>query len=345
MMTKAEILDCTLRDGSYAVNQQFTAADTARISAALEAAGVRVIELGHGFGLGAKGPLLGEPAASDEEHLAAAARTLTKARFGAFYVPGIGTTAHLDMAREHGMHFVRIGTNVHQFEKARLHIEHARRIGLRVSYNAMKSYLSSPVELLEAMRAAVAWGAQEVSIVDSAGVFFPPDVKAYTRVLADKIDVPIGFHGHNNLSMANANCLAAWEEGASLFDGTLQGIGRSGGNAQTEILAFMFEKMNVQTGLDVRLLLDAGERLIRPLMGGDEGGVTSLNVVIGMAGFHSSHLDRVKAAAERFGVDLKDLIIEVCKIDRVDPSPALIEQAAIELAGRSGKRSASPATA
>jgi 4-hydroxy-2-oxovalerate aldolase len=318
------------------VRQQFTAADTARICAALEAGGVRRIEIGHGFGLGASGPRLGVAAASDEEHVAAAAQTLRKARFGMFYIPGVGSTDHLNMARDHGMHFVRVGTNAHQYEAAQAHIEHARRIGLEVSYNAMKSYLFAPAQLLAAMRSTVAWGAQAVYVVDSAGTLIPSEVKAYVEALAGELDAPIGFHGHNNLMLANANCLAAWEAGATLLDGTLQGIGRSGGNAQTEILALTLEKMNVATGLDIRYLLDAGERLVRPLMGA-EGGATSLNVAIGMAGFHSTYLDSVNAVAERFGVDLKDLIFAICELDRVDPSQALIERAAADLARRSGK--------
>ena len=329
MKKAATILDCTLRDGSYVVSQQFTAADTAHICAALEAGGVREIEIGPGVGLGASEASRG--AASDEEYIYAAARTLRKARFGMFYIPGIGSTDRLDMAREHGMHFVRVGTNAHQHELARPHIEHARKIGLKVSYNAMKSYLLSPAELLVAMRDTEKWGAEAVSVVDSAGTLIPTEVKAYVRALAGEIDVPIGFHGHNNLMLANANCLAAWEEGATLFDGTLQGIGRSGGNAQTETLAWTFEKMNVPTGLNVRSLLESGERLVRPLMGAEGGGATSLNVIIGMAGFHSTYLDRVNATAARSGVDLKDLILAVSKLNRVDPSPALIEMTALNL--------------
>jgi len=337
MASAVTILDCTLRDGSYVVHQQFTAADTIHICTALEAAGVREIEIGHGVGLGASGPRFGVAAASDKEYLDAAARTLRHAQFGMFYIPGIGSTAHLDMAREHGMRFVRIGTNAHQYRAARPHIEYARRIGLHVSYNAMKSYLVTPAELLVAMQEAAAWGAQSVYVVDSAGALIPGEVKAYVRALVGELGVPVGFHGHNNLMLANANCLAAWEEGATLFDGTLQGIGRSGGNAQTEILALTFERMNVPTGLDIRRLLDVGDRLIRPLMGADPGGATSLNIVIGMAGFHSTYLDRVSAIAERFGVDLKDLILAVSELDRVDPSPALIEEEAADLLRRSAR--------
>lgn len=332
MTATATILDCTLRDGSYAVNQQFTAADTARICGALEACGVRQIEIGHGVGLGASGSRFGVSAATDQEHVAAAAKALRKASFGAFYVPGVGATRHLDMARECGMHFVRIGTNVHQHRESRPHIEYARRLGFEVSYNAMKSYLASPAELLAIVRDTVAWGAQAAFVVDSAGSLLPCEAKTYVEALVGELDVPIGFHGHNNLMLANANCLAAYEAGARLFDGTLQGIGRSGGNAQTEILALAFEKMKVNTGLDVMRLLDAGEHLIRPLMGPEGGGSTSINVAIGMAGFHSSHLDRVSAAARRYGIDLKTLIFAVCRHDRVDPSQTLIDQVATDLA-------------
>jgi 4-hydroxy 2-oxovalerate aldolase len=335
MAPQVTILDCTLRDGSYVVHQQFTAADSARICTELESAGVRQIEIGHGAGLGASGTRFGVAAASDEEYLDAAARTLRHSQFGMFYIPGVGSIAHLEMARDHGMHFVRIGTNTHQHEAARPHIEYARRIGLQVSYNAMKSYLATPVELLAAMRDVVAWGAQSVYVVDSAGALIPAEVKNYVRVLIGELAVPVGFHGHNNFMFANANCLAAWEEGATLFDGTLQGIGRSGGNAQTEILALTFERMNVSTGLSVRRLLDVGDRLIRPLMGADPGGATSLNIVIGMAGFHSTYLDRVSAIAAQFGVDLKDLIVAVSELDRIDPSPALIEKVATDLARQS----------
>lgn len=295
-------------------------------------AGVERIEIGHGVGLGASGDRFGVAAATDVEYITAAAGALRKAKFGMFYIPGVGATKDLDMAREHGLNFVRIGTNAHLHGEARDHIEYARRIGLDVCYNAMKSYLVSPQQLLAAMRETVAWGAQEAFVVDSAGALIPTEVKAYIEPLVDELDVPVGFHGHNNLMLANANCVAAWEMGATVFDGTLQGLGRSGGNAQTEILALVFEKMNVATGLDIRKLIETGEQLIRPLMTSADGGATALNIVIGMAGFHSSYLDRVTRASKQFDVNLNELIIEVCKLDRVEPSQALIDQTALKLA-------------
>ncbi len=332
MKSAISILDCTLRDGSYAVNQQFTADDTARICSALEQCGVRQIEIGHGVGLGASGERFGVAAATDEEYIEAAAGALRQASFGAFFIPEIGTDRHLKFARQHGMKFVRIGTNVSEYHKARHSIEYARELGFDVSYNPMKSYLATPWELLGIIRDAVAWGAQSTYVVDSAGTLLPSDVRGYVSVLKKELGIPVGFHGHNNLGLANANCLAAFEAGGTLFDGTLQGLGRSGGNAQTEILAYLFTKMNVSTGLDVMRLLEVGERMIRPLMKGQDTGSTSLDVVIGMAGFHSSYLPRIRSAVKQYSVDPKELILEVCRHDRLDPSQALIDRVAGELA-------------
>ena len=139
-MTKPiEIVECTLRDGSYAVDLQFTAEDTFAICRALEGAGFSRIEIGHGFGLGASGPQLGIAAATDEQYLEAAASALTSARFGAFLIPGVGTLQHLDLARKYGMHFVRIGTNITRSETAEPFIKYAKDLGFEVSYNGMRS--------------------------------------------------------------------------------------------------------------------------------------------------------------------------------------------------------------
>lgn len=332
MKSTISILDCTLRDGSYAVNQQFTSDDTARICSALEECGVRQIEIGHGVGLGASGDRFGVAAATDEQYIEAAESVLRRASFGAFFIPEIGTEQHLKFARQHGMNFIRIGTNVTEHRKARHSIEYARELGFEVSYNPMKSYLATPQELLAVVRDAVAWGAQAAYVVNSAGSLLPSEVHEYVAALKKDLDIPIGFHGHNNLLLANANCLAAYEAGGTLFDSTLQGLGRSGGNAQTEILAYIFDKKKVSTGLDILRLLETGEKLIRPLMKNQEVGSSSLNVVIGMAGFHSSYLPRVQKAAEHFSVNLRQLIFEVCRHDRVDPSQALIDRLASELA-------------
>lgn len=332
MNQRLEILETTLRDGAYMIDFQFTAKDTAVICGALEEAGFRTIEVAHGLGLGASGTRWGVAAGTDEDYLRAAATSLKEARFGTFFIPGIGTKEHLDLARSYGMSFVRIGTNITQSEESEEFIKYAKRLGLEVMYNAMKSYVVPPDEFFRRMRQTVEWGADVVYLVDSAGGMLPSEVKQYLEPLRDNLHARIGFHGHNNFMLACANNLAAFEAGATLLDSTLQGMGRSSGNPQTEIMILLFEKLGIPTGVDIFKAMDIGENLIRPLMP-VKSGISSLDMTMALAQFHSSFLPRVERAAVEFGVDLKLLIMEVSKVDRVNPSQELITTIAARLAG------------
>src|SRR5436305_5082202 len=85
-----DILEVTLREGSYLNEFQFTAEDTANIAAALEGIGFRWIEIGHGLGLNASQAGKGLAAASDEQYMDAASQALKSAKWGMFFIPGIG---------------------------------------------------------------------------------------------------------------------------------------------------------------------------------------------------------------------------------------------------------------
>jgi len=331
MSPSVEILDCTLRDGSYVIDFQFTAEDTRVICSALEDAGLRMIEVGHGVGLGGSDAGCGLAAATDEEYVSAAASALKRAQFGAFFIPGIGTKEHLDMARDYGMSFVRIGTNITQSDEAAPYIEYAKKLGFEVSYNAMKSYVVSPEEFLERAQKTIDAGADVVYLVDSAGGMLPLEVKQYIELLRAKLTARIGFHGHNNFMLANANNLAALEAGATMLDSTVQGMGRSSGNAQTEIMVLLYEKLGIETGVDIVKLMNVGENLIRPRMR-TASGVCALDMTMAQAQFHSSFLERIERATAIYDVDPKVLIIEVSKIDRVNPSEKMIQEIAAQLA-------------
>ena len=329
------VLECTLRDGSYAIDFQFTAEDTYVLCQAMEKAGFRWIEVGHGVGLGASGPQHGVAACTDEEYLDAASRALNHARFGAFFIPGLGTKRHLDMARHYGMGFVRVGTNITHSEEAHEYIAYAKNLGMIVSYNAMKSYVVTPEEFIERTKPMVDLGVDIVQLVDSAGGMLPSEVTHYTELMRASLPVRIGFHGHNNFMLANANNLAALAAGATVLDSTLQSMGRGAGNAQTEIMLVLYEKLGIPTGIDIVETMNIGERLVRIRM--KEGhGVTALEVISGKAMFHSSYLKRIHDAVQAFNVDEKVLIIEVSRVDKVNPSEELIFQVARELA--EGKR-------
>ncbi len=327
---KINILECTLRDGSYAIEYQFTAEDTAIIAAGLEQAGFELIEIGHGLGLNASSPSIGIAAATDEEYLEAASEVLKKAKFGMFIIPGIGRIEDLELAAKYKMDFVRVGTNVTEVEQAEPYIKRAKELGMFVSSNLMKSYALPIDDFIKKARLAVKYGADVISVVDSAGGMMPQEVNTYVSRIKDEIGVKVGFHGHNNLLLAVANTIEAIKAGAEIVDSSLQGMGRSAGNAQTEVLVVVLEKQGYKTGIDLFKTMDLGEKMVRPIMGCEKG-IDSISATLGYAQFHSSYLKVIYKIAQKYNVDPRKLITKVSEVDRVEVTEELADKVAQSL--------------
>jgi len=324
-----QILDCTLRDASYPIKFQFSAEDAALIASALEQAGVRLVEIGHGLGIGASSEKHGFAAASDEEYLDVVRSVLGTASFGVFLIPGIATLEQLRTVARYGAGFVRVGTDVARTDDGEPFIKLAKELGMQVSANLMKTYAVSADEVLTRAERLCQWEVDTISIVDSAGGMLPSDVASYVSPLVRAVDAKIGFHGHNNLQLAIANAVAAADAGATVLDSTLRGLGRSAGNAQTEVLALVLSRLGYDTGIDAFKIMDAGDRLIAPMARGR--GVDSLEMTLGYALFHSSYFPIVERVAAKYGVDPRRLAVQVSDIDRVNVTEDLVCVAAERL--------------
>lgn len=325
-----DILEVTLRDGSYLIDFQFTAEDTATIATALESIGFRWIEVGHGLGLNASKAGKGVAAATDEEYLEAAGHALKRAKWGMFFIPGIGREEDLRLAARYGMSFVRVGTNVTETAEAEPYIALAKDLGLIVSYNAMKSYAVSPAEFGKIVAKVHNWGADIACLVDSAGSMDPDSVAAYMGAAKAESPSPLGYHGHDNLSLAMANTLRAIEEGAVLVDSSLQGMGRSAGNTVTEVLAAILQRRGCLPHVDLKAAMDVGQGLIQPLMG--KRGIDPMAVTSGLAKFHSSFTGKVQGYARKHDIDVRDLIVRLCQEDQLSAPDELLERLSRELA-------------
>lgn len=334
--TVPDVLDVTLRDGSYLIDFQFTAEDTAVIASALESVGLRWIELGHGFGLHASLAGKGSAAATDEEYLEAAAQALKQSRWGMFFIPGIGRAEDLRLAKRHKMSFVRVGANITEIDQAEPFLELAKELGFTVSYNALKSYAVSPAEFGRKAALAHSRGADIVFLVDSAGGMYPDDVSEYLKAAQGESDVALGFHGHDNLSLVMANTLRAVECGAVLVDSSLQGMGRSAGNAVTEVLVAILKQRGQLPNVDLKGVMDIGHGLIQPLM--RRRGLDPMAVTAGYARFHSSYTAKVQRYARKHQVDVRDLIVRLCQEDQVAAPDDLLEQLGQEIAAENVPR-------
>lgn len=325
-MRSPTILETTLRDGSYVINFQFTASDTALICSELEKAGFKMIELGHGIGLRASEAGKGKAAETDEAYLRAAADTLKSAKWGMFCIPGIAELKDIDMAAEYGMSFIRIGTNVTEMEESEPFTARAKRHGMFVSANFMKSYAMDPKQFALRAQLTQKFGSDLLCIVDSAGGMLTAEVEGYFRAVQDACDIQLGFHGHNNLELAVANSLRAVELGASVVDTSLQGMGRSAGNTPTEILLVALERKGIRMGINPLRVMDIGEKYIKPLI--RRHGYDSIDIVSGYAQFHSSYMGVIREFSSKYRVDPRRLMIAVCEEDKVNAPHDMVERIA-----------------
>jgi len=328
-----EILECTLRDGSYAVDFKFTERDTAVLAGVLGRLGFRWIEVGHGLGLGAAMAGKGTMPTTDERLIESAKRAAPNAMIGSFFIPGIGKREQLRSAREAGLDFVRIGYNAPEIEEAYPYLSYARDLGLVPCLNFMKTYGVTPAQFGEKARGGEAAGAEAVYCVDSAGSMFPEDVRSYLGAARELCQCALGFHGHSNLQFAVANSVEAFRCGAKLIDSTLYGLGRSSGNVPTEVAVAVFHKLGVDTGIDLFEIMDAAEEFMGPLMSQIEL-YDMMAVSMGYSQFHSSFLPKVAAAARRHGTDLRRLVVAMGELDAVNLNDETLERVAANLPKR-----------
>lgn len=326
------VMEVTLRDGSYLINFEFTVADTELICGRLEEAGFRMIEVGHGIGLGAQRAGMGQAAASDEEYAAAAAGAVNEAGWGMFCIPEFASLDDVDMVADYGIDFIRIGTDVDKVEQSEPFIRRAKDHGIFVTSNFMKSYAIDPETFAQKARQSKEYGSDLLYIVDSAGGMLGAEMEEYFRAVQEESDIPLGFHGHNNLDLAVANSLRALELGASVVDTSLQGMGRSAGNTPTEIFLLAALRQGENFDIDILDTLDIGERYIRPLI--EKSGYDSVDVISGYAQFHSSYMGIIQEYSAEYRIDPRRLIVELCRVNKVEAPRGLVERLAREISER-----------
>lgn len=326
------IVDSTLRDGSHAKSHRFTTAEVARVSHGLAAAGIKVIEVSHGDGLGGSSFNYGFSETNEFELISVARGEIQDARLAVLLLPGIGTKDELSRASDLGAQVARIATHCTEADIAVQHIELARELGMTVVGFLMMAHMNTPARLAEQATVMADAGANVVYITDSAGALLPTTtadrVSALRQALPDGVDV--GFHGHQNLYCGVANSLAAINVGATWIDGCTCGLGAGAGNTPTEVLIAVCDKLGIATGVDPLLMMDVAEEVVRPILPPPQV-VDRAALILGYAGVYSSFLLHAERAAERFGVSTKEILLEVGRRKAVGGQEDLVLEIAAEL--------------
>lgn len=324
--------DMTLRDGMHPKRHQMTLEQMRTIAQGLDNAGVPLIEVTHGDGLGGSSVNYGFPAHADEEYLRAVIPEMRQAKVSALLLPGIGTVDHLRMAHELGVSTIRVATHCTEADVAEQHIALGRRLGLDTVGFLMMAHLNDAKGLVEQARLMEAYGANCVYVTDSAGYMLPDDVKVRVDAVREALraETEVGFHGHHNLAMGVANSIAAIEAGACRVDAAAAGLGAGAGNTPMEVLVAVCDRMGIETGVDVWGIQDVAEDLVVPIMDFpiriDRDALT-----LGYAGVYGSFLLFAKRAEKKFGVPARDLLVELGRRGMVGGQEDMIEDTAITM--------------
>ncbi|MED0671680.1 4-hydroxy-2-oxovalerate aldolase [Aneurinibacillus aneurinilyticus] len=328
---KLHLVDVTLRDGSHAMKHAFTEEQVRRVARGLDLAGIEYFEVSHGDGLGGSSLQYGLSAVDEMKLISAAREECKQAKISVLLLPGIGIREDLEKAVDAGANMVRVATHVTEADVAKQHIELGRKLGLKTVGFLMMAHMAPIEKLVEQAQLFESYGAEVVYAVDSAGALLPHEVKERIGALRQNLSCDIGFHGHNNLSLAMANTMAAIEEGATYVDGSLRCLGAGSGNTQTEVMVAVLDRLGYETGVGLYQIMDVANKVVAEFMPRPQE-VTGSSLIMGYSGVYSSFLLHTETAAKKFGVDERDILVELGKRKAVGGQEDLILEVASAIA-------------
>lgn len=262
-----KILDCTIRDGGLINNHEFDVDFARKVYQTCVDAGVDYIE----FGYKASKKIFskseyGKWKFCDEDDMREIIGEKSDSIKVAVMADAERTDYHTDILPKEDsvIDCIRVACYIHQIPTAIDMIKDATDKGYETMLQLMAVSTINEHDLKDALAIAAKCPAAGVYLVDSYGVFYPEQVRSYTKMYLAALEgtgKDVGFHAHNNQQLAYANTIEALISGANRVDATISGIGRGAGNCPLELLIGFLHNPKFR----IRPVLKCCEELFVPL--------------------------------------------------------------------------------
>lgn len=324
-----KIVDSTLRDGNHTVKNSFNLEDIKEIVKSLDESKIDVLEVGYGYGLGS---FKEENHPSDREIIETAIENTKFSQIGILVFPDKVSIEEFEEILDLDIGLIRIAVQSSNVEPAKKYIEMAKNHNKVVGGFMMMASRVSKEKFVEESLKLKEYGAENITITDSAGAMVPKDVSNLVRKVKEATSLEIGFHTHDNLGLAVGNSVLAIDSGASFVDTALAGLGAGAGNTKTEILVAVLEKSDYKVNANLNSLLD-GVKNLEQICNKYDYNVkdTESELLIGYTGIYSTFMKEINRLSKEYSISSRELLREISGLGIVPGQEKIIEDKAIEL--------------
>ena len=296
-MENIKILDCTLRDGGYYNNWDFSIDLINDYLKAMPIAGVDYVEIG--FRSLYKSTFKGACAYTKDEFLESL--KIPKKLKVAVMVnasdlinhgtkdPIKNTKLLFSRKKNSKVDLIRIAAHYHEIKKILKVIKFLKKYGYKVALNIMQIADRSDQEIKSISKDISKTSLDILYFADSMGSL---DIKKLLSIISNiKIHWKknLGIHTHDNMSRAAINTNVAINHGVNWVDGTITGMGRGPGNSKTEYLVIEYENM-LSKKVNIIPLLELIDNHFKPLMDKYKWGTNPFYFLAGMHGIHPTFI-------------------------------------------------------
>lgn len=270
-MKKLSLLDCTLRDGGYYNNWDFSKDLVEEYLKSMSSAKIKFVEIG--FRFFSRDVFLGPCAYTTASYLESLkipknlkigiminakdilSKKLTKNQVNKHF---------FDFPKKNKISFIRFACHKEEITEIIPYCNKLKKKGFIIGINLMQISEINNIEIEKISMQISKSKADVFYFADSLGNLNPKNIENIINSIKKNYKREIGFHAHDNMSRALVNCVTAFNNGVNWIDSTVTGMGRGPGNVQTEFILLEFSKY-IKKKFDISPLLKIIDEKFEPM--------------------------------------------------------------------------------